>query len=554
MVQITSRNNRSYITLRNEYGDVIPFQILFVATSGHGKGLAIEHFIEKWRESTRGIVLIISDPKDEAEGSFVMYKPEKKYHTYRLKLDGGLATSYPCKLYHPFTFNIPKGYLPDINFFTLPLKSMTREDWSILTESPFDSESIKLMMRVSHNIGRSDGLFRFLHDIERIVRGNKDKRKSIPDPKNFYLSVGGGTSKSITEIANLLNPFKVNYFLRKDTCPYKLNWLDILTDNQNYHVFLSMWLKDDKLKDFMVLNLLQQIISNRNYLKKPLLIVIPELLKQCPRNAMGYKFFLSNAIADALVTVRSMGRGISIIGDTQNWYETNDKLKGSFKQTMFGGLNTKDQEVVCKAMNYKRDVREKLQNMNNNSYFLAGFEDDDPFRLFFPRHMHKEPEYNWIEMYNKHFRGKTKKYDDLVKYMRNEFVSEEREIRDIIQKRLKEEKKEEEAKALEKESKLKKTDKDNKKIDREDKNKRIIMKQIYNIRNNQSIIQSDRSWRRIGDQLGISHNTAKKYYYAYKKLLDDCDDQESIDGMIGEGVTPEEIDHNFIVKADNDMS
>ena len=540
---IISRNNRTYESIKNQYNKVLPEQRMCFAKSGRGKGLFGEQFIEKWKQATGGIVLCIADPKREAEYSFVQYEPLEPYHVNQLKSDGAKPTKHSCKLYHPFSFNVPKSYLPDINFFTLPLKEMGREEWSILSEKSWDSESIRILLRTAESLGRNEGLVEFLLHVEKMVEGKKKKKKVSRDPKNFGLKVGGGTSKSTVEIAGLLHPFKVNYFLRKETCPYKLDWKSILTDTENYHVFLSMWLKDDKLREFMVLTLLEQIIKNRHYAKKQILIVIPEILVLCPRNPQGYKFFLSQAITNKLSTMRSQGRGISSFLDSQNWSGTSDEIKGSATITYFGGLSTKDGEVVCKAMNYKRDTREQLQNMKLNHYLKAGEEDFGLLRGFFPRHMHKEPQYNWIEMYHRYFPGNEKKYDEITKFMRSELKEEEKIISDLI-------KKEEELYRQEYERKIKSKESKNpepKKLIDTDKN--LKMKLIYEMRNDENLSNKEKSWRNIGLKFETTHVTAKKYYNQYLKNKDKIEEEnnnpETIDSMIGEGVMSEEVESNY---------
>ena len=87
-MEVVTKNNRTYFSLRNEYGKVLPFQLQIYATSGHGKGLAGEGIIQQWKESTDGIVLILADPKQEAEFSFVQYPPKERYHLDRLNQDG----------------------------------------------------------------------------------------------------------------------------------------------------------------------------------------------------------------------------------------------------------------------------------------------------------------------------------------------------------------------------------------------------------------------------------------------------------------------------------
>ena len=544
MVQVHYLNNKTYLGFKDDYGKIQPFQLGIFAVSGHGKGLSEEFIIEEWKKETGGIVIYIADPKNEAEGSFVQYLPTERYHTDRLKLDGLKPQVHSCKLYHPFSFNIPKGYLPDINFFTIPIKQMTREDWAILAESSWDSESIKLMLRVSDDLERNKGLYGFLHEIERLTEGKKSKKKAVSDSKNWYLSAGGGTSKSVTEIGNLLSSFRKNYFLRKDTCEYKLNWQEILSDSENYHVFLSMWLKDEKIKEFMVLSLLNQIISNRKYAKKPILLVIPEVKALCPRNPQGYKFFLSHAISKALVTIRSMGKGMCSIFDSQNWSDTDDKIKGSATITLFGKLNAKDREVVSKACSYGKSVKDNLRELVDNqcSYLMYDKEDDGIFRCLMPRHMHKEPHYNWIEMYKNNFPGKMKKYDDLIKYMRDEFNKEEKEIKEIIEKKINKEKDDEERNAIAKEQRDKPKEQ-TEEVKTEDKNKSTIMKICWERK------QEGLSDRKIGVELNIHHSTVKKYVLKYQNKLDKeketLNDSDNIKSMIGDGIMSEEVESNF---------
>jgi len=548
MVQTHYLNNKTYWGFKDDYGKIQPFQLGIFATSGHGKGLSSEAIAEEWRKETNGVAIIIADPKDEAEGSFVQYPPIERYHVNQLKLDGMKPKTHSCQIYHPFTFNIPKQYLPDIKFFTVPIKSMTREDWSILAESSFDSEAIKLMLRVASDLPRNSGLYDFLHGIERLTDGKKSKRKALSDAKNWFLHSGGGTAKSVAEIGNLLSPFRKNYFLRKETCDMKLDWKEILNDSENYHVFLSMWLKDEKLKEFMVLNLLNQIISNIHLTRKPILIIIPEVKSLCPRLPQGYKYFLSHAITKALVTIRSKGRGMSSIVDSQNWSDTDDKIKGACTITLYGKLNPKDREVVGKACSYGKNVKADLKELVDNpcGYLMYDKEEDGIFRVFMPRHMHKEPDYNWIEMYRKHKGSQMKKYDDLVKYMRDEFNSEEVETREFIERKLKkeaeEEKRREEAKADVKELEEFNGVSKEEKPRAEDKNKETIMKLCWEKKNG-VVKVSD---RKIGAEFNIHHSTVKKYVSNYQAKLDEQKDAESsyeiVDPMIGDGVMPEEVD------------
>jgi len=178
-LRIVTKYNKTFISLRNEFGDVLPFQMGIFALSGHGKGLASEFIVEWWRKSTKGTVIYIADPKAEGEATYCAYKPDKEYHVRKLKEDGAEATAYNCKIYHPFTFNIPKSYLPDIKFFSIPISKMSREQWSILAETSWDSEAIKLMLREGEKLKSHEGMFRFLTNISQLVTGKTGNKKKF---------------------------------------------------------------------------------------------------------------------------------------------------------------------------------------------------------------------------------------------------------------------------------------------------------------------------------------------------------------------------------------
>lgn len=552
---IVTHNNRTCLSLVNNQGKVLPFQLQIFSASGTGKGLAEEFIISEWKKKTGGVVIILADPKNECEFSFVQFLPKEKYHLDLLRKWGIEPQKFKAKLYHPFSFHLPKHKIPPFTFYSISLKDLTEEQAGILSESDFQSESIKLLMRVAQDLKKNDGLFNYLHEIQSRVGGKKSNKKATADPDNFYLSVGGGTSKSVTEVANLLSPFKQNYFLRKDSCPYKLDWEKILLDPEPYHIFTSLWLKNEKLQSFCVLTLLQQLtkeaqrLTNEGKFKKPILLVIPEILKLAERNCQGYRFYLSLAISKSLATIRSMANGISSISDSQSWNSTADNIKDLATVTLFGSLSPKDQEVVCKAMNYKREVREKLMSMNKNSYFKYGREEFDPLTIGVSPHAHKEPHTNFIEEYSKdpELSKTMKRYDELVKYMKNEYSLEEKEIANKVERERQAELEEERVRAMEKEIKKTEGKAEAKKIEKLEKKSQDFdlekMKRIYELKSqglsNREISKTD--------GINLSHPMIPKWIKKYESILETKNSNPGVpkESIRHEGVMPEELDANF---------
>jgi len=535
-MKISNYNNKICLDLKDSNGKVNPFQLLVVATSGHGKGMSTEAIAERWKKTTKGIVIFLNDPKQEAEQSFVMYEPQEPYHLKELSIDGIKRNKYPAKLYHPFTFNLAKkGFLPDINFYTISIKDLLREDWSILTETDSETESIKLMERVVEDLPRNACLFDFLREIERLVENKSGGKEIKPDPKNWFLKSGGGTAKSIKQIGNMLSSFKKDYFLRKDTCELKLDWDAILNDDVNYHIFLTNWIYNPKLRNFLVVCLIGQAIKNAQRLadlgklKKPILFIIPELMKICPYETKGSALFLAKSLSSHLVTMRSKAQGMFCLSDTQNWTNTHPAVRGSFNETFFGKLNPEDARMVFKAKSYNATNREKFTEIESRycSYLWEGHEDEGVIQIFYPSHMHKENHYNWVQMYKKYYSDKMKRYDQLVNVMRKEYNNEFNEAKSRVEKEIQEIEKQKENKEIEKENKEVKE-----KPKQEDTTKNYIYKRAYELH------QDGLSDRKIAEELGVkSHKTAKKYYEKYQKQKDQFPYES-----IGQGIMPEEIE------------
>src|SRR3990167_1308567 len=157
--RVITDGSNTYLTLKNEYGDIEESQTAIFARSGYGKGLLSEAIAETFHEAGY-LILVLADPKGEIEYGFQMFEPEATYHLNELKKQGYLPERKPVKLYHPFTFNIPKNKkLPEITFFTLSLKDMGRREWSMISESTYDSDAIKLLLHGSDSITNSEGIY-----------------------------------------------------------------------------------------------------------------------------------------------------------------------------------------------------------------------------------------------------------------------------------------------------------------------------------------------------------------------------------------------------------
>lgn len=442
----------TYLTLKNQYGKVLNEMIFIVAKSGYGKGLASEAILEEFHKAGY-VVIALADPKDELEMAYAMFEPQENYHVDNLNLVGKHKSKKKVKLYHPFTFKIPKRSLPEFNFYTFSLKELGRKEWSMIAETAWDTDTIKLLLNASQNITNEDGIYGFMHYLQEIVKGKIDKKKIQPDPKNFFLSVTSGTAKSIQDIANYIQPFKNDFFLTKENSPTHLNWKKILRDQEHYHVFTSHWIKDPKLKVFCVMTLFNKIVEHKHFATKPIIIFIPEIRYLTPFKPEGYQKFLAQGIKDNLSMMRSMGRGMSCLFDTQVWSGVDEEVRNSATTTLIGELGgASDKEKLSKANRYGKEQQKLLSKQEaQNTYMIQGKEDLGGIRIWFPSHMHKEPQYNFFEQFRKHNPEGLKSYNDLIDAKKKEIKDEEAKYRDRIKQQSIRKKREEERIKKEKE-------------------------------------------------------------------------------------------------------
>lgn len=510
----------TYLSLANHSGKIENKMVFVVARSGYGKGLASESMIEEYHNAGY-IVLNIADPKDEFELAFAEFEPKEDYHLNHLKIIGKKPQKRPVKVYHPFTFELPKAKLPPFTFYTFSLKELGHSDWSMLAETGSETDTIRLLKNASHNISKKDGIYGFLHYIQSIIKGNTIQKRVKYDPKNFFLSSTSGTIKSLQLISTYMQPFKHHYFLSSDDNPLKLNWAEILNDQKHYHVFSTKWIKDPKLKEFVILVLLNKIIENKDLLTRPLVLFIPEVRFLTPHKPEGYKKYLAFEIKDKLSTIRSQGRGMSAIMDTQVYYKVDEDVRNSPTVTLFGELGGADDiEKVAKTRGYKRDIKDQLNKMTlKNSYLVTGYESFGAFKLWFPSHMHCEENYNYLEMYKEIYPERMKSPMELVNKMRSQLKEEEIKFKEIVKEQEKREQERRENEKKEREESTQRFQKLNQvkeKAQKEkDKTRQEKMKLIYEY----SIENPDLSNRKIGEKFGVDHKTVAKYKRDYENAL-----------------------------------
>lgn len=524
--------NQTGISIYNDYRKIDGRQILIIAQSGAGKTLATEGLMEEyWKNGYQ--VICLADPKGEWELAYQMFKPEEKYHLEHLRKIGREPSKKPVKLYHPFTFNIPLNKkLPDINFFTFSIKEIGEKELALIAETKSDSDAIKLFKNTQSKLNSEEGIYSFAHRAQKLSSGKREGKEMKPDWDNFGLLTSSSDAKALKEISRYLQPFKQDYFLAKENCKYNLNWKELLADQKNYHVFLNSYIKSEKRQALIILALLSGIFRNREFIKHPLLIVIPEIRLLCEFNAQGYKEHLAGMIKNALSQIRSIGKGMTSILDSQVFSDIEKTVRDSATVTFLGTLGGgDDMEKVAKAYNYKRDIRDQLKRMPYpNSYLIVGQEDEGPVTLFFSSSCHAEPHYNFIEKYRKEY--PLKSYKNLYYEMLKMFKDEEKKLKEKVKRQQKEEKEKKEREKRKKEIKREENQEKKKKkqqtYEKLEKTKLQVMKMIYEMKHDENIPERERTNRKIAKKYGLNHVTVANYLRDYEKILEKEKEKDAI--------------------------
>ncbi len=519
-MQIRTEIN-TYLDIFDKYGKVINAQYLIIAKSGAGKSMFTEAIAEKYHKHNF-LTIVIADPKDELEFCYQMFPARENYHIQQLRKIGKKPEGKPLKIYHPHTFSIPNTLLPEMNLFTLSLKDISREGWSLLAETEFETETIRLLLKASNEITKEDGLYGLVHYIQNSIKGKKTGKIRKADPKNFYLESGSGTLKTITEISNYLQPFKRDYFLAKDSCHLNLNWKELLQNQEHYHVFVSNWIEDKKLKSFLVFSLLEGIIKNKRYLKTPVIVVIPEVRVLCKYKPQGFAKFLSEAVKNCLSLMRSSGKGMTSILDSQSFSSIDKDVRDSSTVTMLGELGP-DVENVSKVYSYKREIKEQLMKMDSPFSFLwVGEESSGSWKPLISSSMHSEPHYVFQEIYQKECPEKMKKYTNIIEMMKKDYKNEETKFKDKIKQQEKREKEEKRKRELERIEREKGSDdtKDKKIIELKYKSLIEKMKRCWEFRQKNPDMSIRKSAIELGFPISSGNKTFKKYIEQYQEILD----------------------------------
>lgn len=430
MQEIFYENICNALSLRNALSLLDNKHIFIVAHSGHGKTIAAEAIAEKFFYQGY-VVIMFTDTKDTFESAYCMFNPQHKYHIDKLQ-NGAIRKpiqSIPAKIYHPFTFEIPKKKLPDINWFTFSLKSLTMHEFTYIMETSSDSESVTLLRNVSRELTKTDNLTDFIHKIADnvLAKGNDDDQSTVdyglmkPDKKNFWLRVGmSGNRATISDIFSHFLPFQQHYMLQPDNCYMNIDMDKLLSDNKHYHILSTYWIKDEKIKYFVIFTFFLRLMDKIREAKHPLLLVFEEVKVLLPAKSKHFHIqYMAQELQKHLSKIRNMPpKGCSTISTAQNYYAVHSVFTDMVNETLLGRLPPKDIDKLAKSISLDRDARILLSSLKTGQYIRLGVPYMRRWTMNMPSHAHREEKgLSFFQLYQKYYGNKMENYKEIIDNM-----------------------------------------------------------------------------------------------------------------------------------------
>lgn len=567
---------------------VISFDLpraIIVSGSGAGKSVFLETVGEIYFHNKCKIVKL-TDEKGNLEMGYCAFEPREDYHIRQVKfVQGRELKKYDINIMMPFSFNIKKDeriklkkQMPPIRFFTINIKTLTKENLSVMFNLDVKSGLVDVAMHIIKGLGKHDGLPQFFTKFREAIKDSGDKKYKGHNVEFIEsLSEDTGLSADKSDRKNLktyLKPFyEYDRFIGAEDNPYNIDMVELLNDVNKMDTYTYRALSEQKSKDVCMEILIEQIRQalDSGRVRYPVLLLADESTSIFPPEPVGYKFRLSQNQGQRLMQMRNKskeGFGFLIASHTFTLLSENITKMG---MAVLLGHDTSEDDKNKILKNYNAENRREIDEIPRGVWHLKGYTDTIGFKVAMPCHAHKELRgYDFYDDFVKFYPDKCKVLEPDYDSLCNIFFDEDQRDKELIDEKNRKVKEdidkieaEKERRRLEKESGEKKPkesvekkkkeidpatielirkmylgeilDKDGKEISM-DRMKKVLSEEYkiegFHFYKVQKIIK-DAGWRRIKKEVSSDGETVMEVVVHDKERIDKKDTQESAERFDG---------------------
>lgn len=524
------------IKLKNIRNKIIDnHMILVVGGAGSGKSVLAETMAWEYYLHDHKIIYLSNKPMSEFDSAYAMFPPKQSYHLDILRAMSVKPLSQPAlgnlvQLIHPITFKAPSNKNPAIDWFGFSVKKISDEGFASILVGDVDKETVRICSNTNKKLKSSENMWDMLYKIFENI--DKDKNKFSKDPNDLYIPVKQmGSKKTIERIRDSFKNFRTNMFLLPDNHPRVIDMEKILNDNKRMTVVCTKWGLTQREKYFVIIQLLKEIEQTLkdNKVKHPLVIIMEEVKILLPKsNKVSYEKELSNLLRNLLSTIRTAGKGTTVVSTTQAAWDIDQKFANSNTINFYFRLNKQDKTHLIKDLYTKSTMIEGLNELKRGQFtWWEKNEDDGIFSGYdanVPPFAHAEERDDFFDNYKKHYKTEMVNY----KKFYTDLKKEREQIEKVMRKRIKEmekknnEKKESKSKRSTAKSDVEKTKKFKESVvvkDYVEKTKSDLYKRCYEMKKEKPLL----SWVKLGEVFGKKDMTVKKWAVKHAKLVHDED-------------------------------
>jgi len=413
-------NNRQRAISRTKR-DIANTSFLVASKSGSGKSSFINFIANVYKECGYTVIYVTEKPESELENAMWCFGPTMRYQIDFLKNKMGVEPkTYPIKVYHPITYDIPFNMkLPPMEFFSYNIRDISERGWSVLLAGHEDHKGVQVCADICKDLDKDECRLGMIHEVNDMIRKGKEqgkKDKYIISKENDFLPVSTmATEKEKRVIQHGLKPFRHHCMLGSATCKYNLNFIDMLNDSKHIHLLTHKYFNkkaDKRLIYFSYIQFLEEIekAMGSGKVRKPILIILEEIKILLPKTAKTtYESQLADVISDQLSGMRSLGAGggASILATTQNLAMTNKQFVRSCVHKILGRLDEDDITAICRDQDLETARRRLLQAIKKYEWTLLdeiiGYDEPDCYYSLMPFFKIAEEKDDFFNLYKKHF-------------------------------------------------------------------------------------------------------------------------------------------------------